>query len=132
MRALTTEFMTPFEAAVIRADAAALVADQEVRVLVTYRQHGTSTFNPSTGTETSTSTDYVVGAVRSVVTEREATLAEGRYQAGDVKYTFDRASLTITPGDEDVIIEGDETFKVKVWMTDPLSVLWNVVATRVT
>ena len=128
MRSLTTDFLTPAEAALIRADAAALVADPQVRTLVTYRQFGTVVYNPSTGTETITTTDYVVGAIRSIITEREAALSQGRYQTGDIKYTFERASLPITPSDEDVIIEGASTYKVRDWSTDPLSVLWNIVA----
>jgi hypothetical protein len=131
MNPLTTDFVTPAEAALIRADAAALVADVHLRTLVTYKKAGTPVFIPSTGAETNSYTDYIIGGVRSIVTEREAALSDGRYQAGDVRYTFERASLPITPGDEDLILEGSTTYKVKTWNTDPLSVLWNIVAGRV-
>ena len=131
MNQLRTEFLMPDEAALIRHDAASMVADVSLRTTVIYRKHGAGTFDPTTGAETGGDTDYTVGAIRAVVTEREAAVSQGLYQTGDVRFTFDRASLPITPSDEDEIVEGATTYRVKDWNTDPLSVLWNVVARRV-
>lgn len=123
------DFLFPEELAQIGVDVAGLVADPQVRVLVTYRDFASRTFVPSTGTTTNVYSDYAsVGAVRNAVPTGEVAAADGLYKSGDIRYTFSRADVPVEPDVEDRIVDGAATYGVVAWDTDPIQQLWRVVA----
>lgn len=131
MNVPTPDFLTAGERSLIGADVAALMDDTELSVAVTYRDFVSRALTPATGAYTETYSDLAIRAVRNVLSQRELALAEGLYQAGDVRFLFARSDLTITPAREDRIVHGGVTYEPRTWDTDPVGAFWNVVARRV-
>ena len=122
----TSDFLTTFDRANLRADAKALCADTEVGVSVVYRQRGTPSHNFATGTVTESFTNFDINAAKAPTENDEGS----GVQLGDVTFLvaallFDD-ELKITPGASDEIVEGSTVYQVLSAERDPVSVLWRI------
>ena len=127
-----TEFLSPFELALIIDDAAGLVNDMEIGVPATFGKFVSRTFTPSTGASTSTYVDYPVRVVESYLTTSEVRASDGLFQTGDVRLAIPRSILPVSPNDGDRIVYRGETYELIHWNTDPLSIFWRIVSRKAT
>lgn len=126
------EFLSTYERALIGADAVGLTTDTDIAVSITYRDLQSSTFTPSTGLQTPTYTDYAITAVQNDMPEGEVKASEGLYQMGDFKLIIPRSVLPITPNKEDVIVIDGVNYSIVSSQTDPIRLLWRLVARKMT
>ena len=126
------EFLTSGERALMTSDAATLVNDTDVGIAITYRDYQSATFTPSTGFSTPTYTSYAIQAIQNALPAGEVRASNGLYQMGDIRLTLARSTLPITPNTKDLIVLGGSTYNLVNWDSDPLNLLWRIVARQVT
>lgn len=130
----TMDFLTSDERDLVAADVSDLMDDPHISVAVNYLDVGAPTFTPSTGAMTANNVSHALRAVRNVLSAREVGAAQGKYQMGDVRYLLERAhldALGIVPVTEDRITEEGMAYEFIHFDTDPLGVVWRIVARRV-
>ena len=127
-----TEFLSPFELALITDDAAGLANDTEIGVPATFRKFVSRTFTPSTGASTPTYTDYAVRVIESYLTISEVRASDGLFQTGDVRLSIPRSILSISPNEGDRIVFRAETYDLVHCNSDPLSIFWRIVWRKIT
>ena len=108
-----------------------LVNDLDIGLSVVYRSFQGETFTPSTGAGTSTFTDYTIQIIQNAISAGEIRAAGGLYQMGDIRFLIARSTLPVSPSKEDLILLGAETYNLVKWDTDPLNLLWRLVARKV-
>jgi len=128
----TATFLPQADRDQIQADAEALFVDARVIVPVTYRDFLGETFDPETGVKARTYTDLALNAIRNAVPAREVQAAAGLYATGDLQFTLVRRLLgAITPTRDDLLVDGTTTYDLISWDSDPLGLLWRIVARKV-
>jgi len=125
-----TDFLTVEELASMHADVTDLTVDPQIAPPVTYRAFQSQTFTPSTGSYTPTYADTVVGAVRNHIPTKEVVASQGTYQQGDLEFIIHRAALATAPAKEDRIVDGTTTYGLISVDSDPIALLWRIVARR--
>lgn len=115
----------------MQADVADLLGDTHLSVPVTYRAFGGTTFTPSTGAATRTFTNTTLRAIRNAIPTREVVASDGLYRQGDLRFILQRAALPTEPTKDDHLVDGAKTYDVIDWDSDPISVLWRIVAREV-
>lgn len=126
------EFLFTAERALMTADAAGLMNDTDIGLAMTYRDFQSKTFTPSTGQTTPTYTDIAVQGIQNAIPAREVEASNGLYQMGDIRLTFARSQLTITPNKEDLIVLDGQNYSVVNFDSDPANLLWRITARRMT
>lgn len=122
-------FLLPSELTQMSVDAAALLADPQITVPVTYKDLLSEAFVPATGVKTRTYVDYACRALRNAVPAREVAGAPGLYETGDLRFTVLRVALGgNTPSRDDLLVDGALTYDIVSWDSDPVSLLWRIVA----
>ena len=128
---MSFNFLTTAERALMQQDGSDLTTNPILSPPITYRSYQSRTFTPSTGAYVATYGDTTVGAIRSELSSREVAASQGLYQQGDLRFVILRAALTPAPGKEDKIIADGAEYDVKGWDSDPIALLWRIVARRV-
>ena len=113
----------------IAQDVVALAADpQGPGVDIVYRDFQSRSFTPSTGGYTPTYTDIATRAVRNVVNAQQIAASQGLYKEGDVAFLIPRANLPGEPNKEDVIVQGDGSYSLVHWDSDPVNAFWRTIS----
>ena len=95
---------------------ATLLADWGVTA--TYRRKASQTFTPGTGAVARTFTNYPTTAVARPLTMEQIARAEVALEVKDRRILLpsdDLAGIAGTPGDEDRVVIGSDTYQVLAW-----------------
>ena len=102
---------------------AAFTALGDIPQSATYRRT-TTTYDPTTGNNTSTNADTTVTAIFTRFSEMEIGRAVG-IQVTDVKMLLQQSSLAITPSIQlDTIINGGNTYNIVNFNPDPAGAMY--------
>lgn len=126
------EFLSTAERTMMTADALGLTTDLDIAVAITYRDLQSTTFSPSTGAQVPVYTDYNITVVQNDLPEMEVQASDGLYQMGDFRLIIPRSVLAISPNKEDIIVIDGITYSIISVGTDPIRLLWRIVARKMT
>jgi hypothetical protein len=116
------DFLTSQEFSLVKDDFAALIADPEVCVEITYQElTGRGTFDRSTGQRAPTFSDCLITAFRAPITEDSG----GNAQIGHYRYLISREDVE-APKKDDRIIDGDNTRFVVTARETPIPLFHSV------
>jgi hypothetical protein len=124
------DFLTVGERALMQQDGTDLLANIRLAPPITYRSFVSRVFTPSTGATTATYDDTVLGAIKSDLSAREVAASGGLYQQGDLNFVILRAALAPAPGKEDKLLVDGAEYDVRSWASDPINLLWRLIARR--
>ena len=116
-----SDFLNAFEKDEMLESVRDLIDDTDIRTSITLKSLTATSIDWEVGTQTRTSTDVTVNALRRVVTAGEVAASEGTLQIGDTVYLVEQADLTAGEiQDVDRIIDGTDVLSVINWESDLL------------
>lgn len=98
----------------------------DVLKAVTWRQTGTVTYDPETGTPTTPVTDYPVFGLLYDYSVGEIGLSGGVIQVGDQKLVLAGKDLGFTPQEKDGVIIAGDRWNVIRTQPDPVGATWTI------
>ena len=126
-----TDFLSGEELTQVGADIVDLLGDTQISAAITYRRFTGNAFTPATGANTPSYTDTSLRAIRNAIPAREVAASEGLYKMKDLRFIIARAELSGEPTKDDRIVDGSDTYDLVDWDSDPVGVLWRIVARKV-